>query len=145
MVLEVEAMSEGAGRDINPQAESTLDKMARGMTEETGAQGDIQAGIQGDAQERRTPTHRGQNERDGAGYDRGDGWSWGHTPTCPAQDERDGTEDVRGGLKAPVRGVPAVDGNEKHPLITLQFYCNRAATGLGQSRTEQKNESPENV
>ena len=35
-------MSEGAGRDTNPQAESTLDKMARGMTEKTGAQGDIQ-------------------------------------------------------------------------------------------------------
>ena len=34
-------MSEGAGRDINPPAKSTLDKMARGMTEETGAQGDI--------------------------------------------------------------------------------------------------------
>jgi hypothetical protein len=51
--LEVEAMSEGAGRDINPQAESTLDKMARGMTEETGAQGDIQEeGIQGGAQEK---------------------------------------------------------------------------------------------
>ena len=40
-------MSEGAGRDINPQAESTLDKMTRGMTEETGAQRDIQEGIQG--------------------------------------------------------------------------------------------------
>jgi hypothetical protein len=52
MVLEVEAMSEGAGRDINPQAESTLDKMARGMTEDTGAQGDIQAGIQGDTQDK---------------------------------------------------------------------------------------------
>ncbi len=34
-------MSEGAGRDINPQAESTLDKMARDMTEETGGHGDI--------------------------------------------------------------------------------------------------------
>ena len=44
-------MSEGAGRDINPQAESTMDKMARGMTEETGAQRDIQEGIQGGAQE----------------------------------------------------------------------------------------------
>ncbi len=45
-------MSEGAGRDINPQAESTLDKMARGMIEETGAQGDIQEGIQGGTQEK---------------------------------------------------------------------------------------------
>jgi len=48
-------MSEGAGRDINPQAESTLDKMARGMTEETGTQGDVQQeGIQGGAQEKDT-------------------------------------------------------------------------------------------
>jgi len=44
-------MSEGAGRDINPQGESTLDKMARGMTEETGARGDMQEDIQGGAQE----------------------------------------------------------------------------------------------
>ena len=34
-------MSEGTEGDKNPQAESTLDKMARGMTEETGAWGDI--------------------------------------------------------------------------------------------------------
>ena len=48
-------MSEGAGRDINPQAESTLDKMARGMTEETGTQGDVQQeAIQGGAQEKDT-------------------------------------------------------------------------------------------
>jgi hypothetical protein len=39
-------MSEGAGRDTNPQAESTLDKMARGMIEKTGAQGNIQEGMQ---------------------------------------------------------------------------------------------------
>jgi hypothetical protein len=52
MILEVEAMSEGAGRDINPQAESTLDKIARGMIEDTGARGDIQEGIQGDAQDK---------------------------------------------------------------------------------------------
>jgi len=45
-------MSEGAGRDINPQAESTLDKIARGMIEDTGARGDIQEGIQGDAQDK---------------------------------------------------------------------------------------------
>ena len=58
-------MAEGARGDINPQAESTLDKMARGMTEDTGAQGgiqrgtsgtpeDIKVGPQGDAQERDT-------------------------------------------------------------------------------------------
>ena len=39
-------MSEGAGIDTNPQAESTLDKMARGMTEKTGTQGNIQEGMQ---------------------------------------------------------------------------------------------------
>jgi hypothetical protein len=39
-------MTEGAGRDINPQAESTLDKMARGISEDTGAQGAIQGSIQ---------------------------------------------------------------------------------------------------
>jgi hypothetical protein len=51
-----EAMTEGTEGDTNSQAESTLDKMARGMTEETGArrgipQGDIQEGIKGGAQE----------------------------------------------------------------------------------------------
>jgi hypothetical protein len=45
-------MSEGTEGETNPQAESALDKMARGMTEETGAwvdipQGDIQEGIKG--------------------------------------------------------------------------------------------------
>ena len=45
-------MSEGAGRDINPQAESTLDKIARGMTEDTGAQGDIQEGMQDGPQDK---------------------------------------------------------------------------------------------
>ncbi len=45
-------MSEGTEGETNPQAESTLDKMARGMTEETGASGDIpQEGIKGGAQE----------------------------------------------------------------------------------------------
>jgi hypothetical protein len=39
-------MTEGAGRDINPQAESTLDKMAKGISEDTGAQGAIQGSIQ---------------------------------------------------------------------------------------------------
>jgi hypothetical protein len=47
-------MSEGTEGETNPQAESALDKMARGMTEETGAwvdipQGDIQEGIKGGA------------------------------------------------------------------------------------------------
>ena len=37
-------MSEGTEGETNPQAESTLDKMARGMTEETGASGDIHQG-----------------------------------------------------------------------------------------------------
>jgi len=45
-------MSEGAEEYTNPQAESTLDKLARGMTEETGARGDIQEGMQGSPQER---------------------------------------------------------------------------------------------
>ena len=44
-------MSEGTEGDTKPQAESTLDKMARGITEETGAQGHIQEGKQGGAQE----------------------------------------------------------------------------------------------
>jgi len=55
-------MPEGARGDINLHTESKLDKMARGITEETGAQGDIQGstpgtsagihgGAQGDAQE----------------------------------------------------------------------------------------------
>jgi hypothetical protein len=54
-------MSEGTEGETNPQAENTLDKMARGMTEETGAwrnlpqgdipQGGIQEGKQGGAQE----------------------------------------------------------------------------------------------
>ncbi len=51
-------MTEGARGDINPHTESKLDKMARGITEETGTQGDIQgstpgtsAGTHGDAQE----------------------------------------------------------------------------------------------
>ena len=45
-------MSEGTEGETNPQAESTLDKMARGMAEETGAWGDIpQEGIKGGAQE----------------------------------------------------------------------------------------------
>lgn len=54
-------MTEGAGTDINPQAESTLDKMAGGMTENTGHadQANASAGpaagtegnIQGDTQE----------------------------------------------------------------------------------------------
>jgi hypothetical protein len=50
-------MSEGTEGETNHQAESTLDKMARGMTEETGASGDIhqgdipQEGIKGGAQE----------------------------------------------------------------------------------------------
>ena len=46
-------MSEGTEGETNPQAESTLDKMARGMTEETGAWGNLpQGGIpQGDIQE----------------------------------------------------------------------------------------------
>ena len=44
-------MSEGTEGETNPQAENTLDKMARGMTEETGAQGDIQEGTHGGAQE----------------------------------------------------------------------------------------------
>jgi hypothetical protein len=47
MVLEVEAMSEGAGRDINPQAESTLDKMARGMTEDTVLRGTYRQAYRG--------------------------------------------------------------------------------------------------
>jgi hypothetical protein len=38
-------MTEGARRGKNPQAESTLDRMARGMPEDTGAQGDIQGSI----------------------------------------------------------------------------------------------------
>jgi hypothetical protein len=45
-------MTEGTERDISPQGESTLQKMARGTSEETGAQGDIQEGIQGGAQEK---------------------------------------------------------------------------------------------
>jgi hypothetical protein len=50
-------MSEGTEGETNPQAESTLDKMARGMTEETGAWGNLPQGgipqgdIQGGAQE----------------------------------------------------------------------------------------------
>ena len=39
-------MTEDAGRDMNPQGESTLDKMAKGMPEDTGAQRDIQGNIQ---------------------------------------------------------------------------------------------------
>ena len=43
-------MTEGTEGDTNPQAESTLDKMAKGRTEETGAQGGIHEGTQrGDA------------------------------------------------------------------------------------------------
>jgi len=45
-------MSEEAEEYTNPQAESSLDKIARGMTEETGARGDTQEGIQGSSQER---------------------------------------------------------------------------------------------
>jgi hypothetical protein len=44
-------MTEGTERDISPQGESTLQKMARGTTEETGAQGDIQEGTHEGAQE----------------------------------------------------------------------------------------------
>jgi hypothetical protein len=35
-------MSEGTEGETNPQAESTLDKMARGTTEETGARRGVQ-------------------------------------------------------------------------------------------------------
>jgi hypothetical protein len=41
-----ETMTEGTKGDTNPQGESTLDKMARGTTEETGTQGDVQWGAQ---------------------------------------------------------------------------------------------------
>ena len=50
-------MTEGAGMDINPQAESTLDKMAGGMTENTGhadqanASAGPAAGTEGNIQE----------------------------------------------------------------------------------------------
>ena len=40
-------MTERTEGDTNPQAESTLDKMAKGRTEETGAQGSIHEGTQG--------------------------------------------------------------------------------------------------
>ena len=57
-------MTEGAGTDINPQAESTLDKMAGGMTENTGhadqanasagpaagTEGNIQTDVEGNIQ-----------------------------------------------------------------------------------------------
>jgi hypothetical protein len=36
-------MTEGPGAEINPQAESTLDQMARGMTEKTGRAGQANA------------------------------------------------------------------------------------------------------
>jgi hypothetical protein len=39
-------MTEDIERNKNPQAESTLDKMARGMTEETDARRSIQEGAQ---------------------------------------------------------------------------------------------------
>ena len=43
-------MTERTEGDTNPQAESTLDKMAKGRTEKTGAQGGIHEGTQrGDA------------------------------------------------------------------------------------------------
>jgi len=49
-------MPEGTEGDTNSQAESTLDKMARGITEETSSrrgilQGDIQEGIKRGAQD----------------------------------------------------------------------------------------------
>ena len=44
-------MTEGTEGDTNPPAESTLDKMAKGRTEETGAQGGIHEGTQRGAQE----------------------------------------------------------------------------------------------
>ena len=40
-------MTEGTEGDTNPPAESTLDKMAKGRTEETDAQGGIHDGAQG--------------------------------------------------------------------------------------------------
>jgi len=40
-------MSEGTEGDTNPPAESTLDKMAKGRTEETDTQGGIHDGAQG--------------------------------------------------------------------------------------------------
>ena len=40
-------MTEGTEGYTNPQGESLLDKMARGMTEETDAQGGIHEGTQG--------------------------------------------------------------------------------------------------
>ena len=40
-------MTEGTKGDTNPQAESTLDKMAKGRTEETDARGGIHDGAQG--------------------------------------------------------------------------------------------------
>ena len=44
-------MVEDADGNMNPQAESTLDKMARGMPEDTDAQEDIQSSPSGEAQE----------------------------------------------------------------------------------------------
>jgi hypothetical protein len=76
--------------------------MARGMTEETGASGDIpQEGIKGGAQEGDAlPLIEGKMNEIGQDMTEETG---GHetSPTYRAQDERDGTEDVRGGLKAP--------------------------------------------
>ena len=57
-------MTEGTGEDINPHVESTLDKMAKGMTEKTGrasqanasagraagTEGNIQTEVEGDSQ-----------------------------------------------------------------------------------------------
>jgi len=45
--LEVK-VAEGGRRDIDLQGESTLSKMARGITEETGVEGNMQVDTQGD-------------------------------------------------------------------------------------------------
>ena len=74
-------MTEGTEGNTNPQAESTLDKMAKGRTEETDAQRSIHEGIQGgDA----LPLIEGKMNEMTQDVTEDTG---GHTPTCRAQDE----------------------------------------------------------
>jgi hypothetical protein len=102
-------VAEGAQWNTNPEAESTLQKMARGMSqEEAGAQWEMPDDTLGSPNkkgtpekiEEDTPAYRGENERANKRDDPGDGSRRERTPTYQKQNEADGKGDVRGGLKA---------------------------------------------
>jgi hypothetical protein len=100
-------MTEGAQWNKTPQAESNLQKMARGTTQETDAEWNMPQATQGPPNSKSTQEDIGEDTHqlvegkmnEGISEMTEDTGARGRTLACPTQNERDGKRDVRGGLK----------------------------------------------